>query len=99
MTKMHPVLALETSGKYVGVAIRAESGLLFSENVTAGAVHGKALAPLIDKALNACSLRPAELEAVAVSLGPGSWTGLRIGLSAAKAFAWAARIAALGVPS
>jgi tRNA threonylcarbamoyl adenosine modification protein YeaZ len=44
-------------------------------------------------------LRPSELEAASVSLGPGSWTGLRIGLSAAKAFAWAARIAALGVPS
>jgi tRNA threonylcarbamoyl adenosine modification protein YeaZ len=96
---MRPVLALETSGKYVGVAVRAESGLLFSENVTAGAAHGRALAPLMSKALNACSLRPGELEAVAVSLGPGSWTGLRIGLSAAKAFAWGARIGILGVPS
>lgn len=79
--------------------MRAESGLLFSENVTAGAAHGRALAPLIEKALNACSLRPAEFEAVAVSLGPGSWTGLRIGLSTAKAFAWGARIGILGIPS
>ena len=68
---MRPVLALETSGKYVGVAVRAESGLLFSENVTAGAAHGRALAPLIDKALHACSLRHADFEAAAVSLGPG----------------------------
>ena len=79
--------------------MRAESGLLFSENVAAGAAHGRSLAPLIDKALNACNLRPANLEATAVSLGPGSWTGLRIGLSTAKAFAWGARIGILGVPS
>ena len=96
---MRPLLAIETSGKSLGVALRGESGLLFSENVTAGSIHGRALAPLIEKALNAQGLKPQELEAVAVSLGPGSWTGLRIGLAAAKALAWGAQIGVLGVPS
>ena len=96
---MRPLLTLETSGKSLGVALRGESGLLFSENVTAGSIHGKALAPLIEKALSSQNLKPQELEAVAVSLGPGSWTGLRIGLSAAKALAWGAQIGVLGVPS
>jgi tRNA threonylcarbamoyl adenosine modification protein YeaZ len=96
---MPPLLALETSGASLGVALRAESGLLFEENVVAGAAHGKALAPLILKALSSSDLKPADLGAVAVSLGPGSWTGLRIGLSAAKALAWGANLALLGVPS
>jgi len=96
---MRPLLALETSGGSLGVALRAESGLLFEENAAAGAWHGKALAPLVRKALSSCQLKPADLEAVAVSLGPGSWTGLRIGLSAAKALAWAAKLTLLGVPS
>ncbi|MGD0091653.1 MAG: tRNA (adenosine(37)-N6)-threonylcarbamoyltransferase complex dimerization subunit type 1 TsaB [Planctomycetota bacterium] len=96
---MRPLLALETSGGSLGVALRTESGLLFEENAAAGAWHGKALAPLLLKALSSCQLKPAELEAVAISLGPGSWTGLRIGLSAAKALAWGAKLALLGVPS
>lgn len=96
---MRPLLAIETSGKSLGVALRTESGLPFSENVTTGSVHGRALAPLIRKALDSGGLKAADLEAVAVSLGPGSWTGLRIGLAAAKALAWGAKIAIVGVPS
>ena len=96
---MPPLLALETSGGSLGVAVRAESGLLFEENVTAGAIHGKALAPLILKALAEARLKPSELGATAVSLGPGSWTGLRIGISAAKALAWGGGLTLVGVPS
>ncbi|HEY3320691.1 MAG TPA: tRNA (adenosine(37)-N6)-threonylcarbamoyltransferase complex dimerization subunit type 1 TsaB [Planctomycetota bacterium] len=94
-----PLLAIETSGKSLGVALRAERGMLFNENVVAGSVHGKALAPLIQQALSVNGLKPAELSGVAVSLGPGSWTGLRIGISAAKALAWGAGIPLIGVPS
>lgn len=93
------LLAVETSGGSLGVALRAENGLLFEENVTAGAIHGRALAPLIRQALAHQRLNPADLSAVAVSLGPGSWTGLRIGISAAKALAWGAGLTLVGVPS
>jgi len=94
-----PLLAIETSGKSLGVALRTESGLAFEENVQAGAVHGKSLAPLIRKALESQRLKAAQLGGIAVSLGPGSWTGLRIGLSAAKALAWGAGVPLIGVPS
>ena len=96
---MKPLLALETSGASLGVALRDDSGLLFEENVVAGALHGKALAPLIRKALASRQFKPADLGAVAVSLGPGSWTGLRIGISAAKALAWGAGLTLVAVPS
>src|SRR2546430_2217604 len=62
-------------------------------------IHGRALAPLMDEALKFAGVTPAELAAVAVSIGPGSWTGLRIGISAAKTFAWAAKIPLVAVPS
>ncbi len=94
-----PLLALETSGAALGVALWSQSAALFSRNVVAGATHGKALAPLIDEALRSQSLDASGLGGVAVSLGPGSWTGLRIGLSAAKALAWAAGVPLVGVPS
>jgi tRNA threonylcarbamoyladenosine biosynthesis protein TsaB len=96
---MKPLLALETSGSSLGVALRGDRGLLFEENVTTGSMHGRALAPLMRKALAERSLTPAGLAAIAVSLGPGSWTGLRIGISAAKAFAWGANLTLIGVPS
>lgn len=96
---MRPLLALESSGKSLGVALRSESGIVFHENVTAGSIHGKALAPLIERALRENGLKASDLEAVAVSLGPGSWTGLRIGISAAKALAWGANTGLIGVPS
>lgn len=98
------LLAIETSGRSLGIALRADSGLLFEENVTAGAIHGRALAPLIEKALASRQIRPKDLDAIAVSIGPGSWTGLRIGISAAKTLAWALvqtgrETVLLGVPS
>jgi tRNA threonylcarbamoyladenosine biosynthesis protein TsaB len=85
---MKHLLALETSGLSCGVALAADGAVMFAEDVREGAVHGRALAPLIEKALKHAGIEAAELAAVAVSSGPGSWTGLRIGLSAAKALAW-----------
>src|SRR5438552_13744577 len=93
------LLALETSGNSLGVALHTDLGIVFEENVIEGMIHGRALAPLMKKALESHNLKPAGLSAVAVSLGPGSWTGLRIGISAAKAFAWAAGIPLVTVPS
>lgn len=96
---MRPLLAIETSGKSLGVALRNESGVIFERNVIAGAIHGRALGPLIDEALKTHALQVSDLGAIAVSLGPGSWTGLRIGISLAKALAWGAGVPLAGVPS
>ena len=99
MSEQRTLLAIETSGRSLGVALRRESTILFEENVSAGSIHGRALAPLTDKALKTHGLKAAQLSAIVVSLGPGSWTGLRIGLSFAKALAWGAGVPLIGVSS
>jgi len=54
-----------------------------------GYVHAEELVPMMDRGLQAVGWRPEEVEGVAVSIGPGSYTGLRIGLATAKGFAHA----------
>ena len=98
-THLKPLLAIETSGNSLGVALRTNQGIVFNENITEGMIHGRALVPLMKTAIASLGIHPAELGGVAVSHGPGSWTGLRIGISAAKAFAWASHIALVCVPS
>lgn len=93
------LLCIETSGPSLGVALTIESRTVFAEDIEAGSIHGIGLAPQIQKALLAHSIQARELAAIAISIGPGSWTGLRIGLSAAKAMAWALRIPLVPVPS
>ncbi|MCZ7645712.1 MAG: tRNA (adenosine(37)-N6)-threonylcarbamoyltransferase complex dimerization subunit type 1 TsaB [Planctomycetota bacterium] len=94
-----PLLALESSGRVLGAALWDAGGLRAERRDASGAKHGAALAPLARELLSQAGLKPRELGAVAVSLGPGSWTGLRIGLAAAKALAWGAGVALVGVPS
>jgi tRNA threonylcarbamoyladenosine biosynthesis protein TsaB len=93
------LLSIETSGPSLGVALSLEGRIVFAENIEGGSIHGKGLAPQIQNALALNALKPDALAAIAVSIGPGSWTGLRIGLSAAKAMAWALNIPLVPVPS
>lgn len=93
-----PLLALETSGLEMSVALWGAAGLLAEQRVRDGARHGTALGVLLRGTLNDAGLKPADLSAVAISLGPGSWTGLRIGLAAGKALAWGAGVGLVGVP-
>ncbi|MBI3832440.1 MAG: tRNA (adenosine(37)-N6)-threonylcarbamoyltransferase complex dimerization subunit type 1 TsaB [Planctomycetes bacterium] len=94
-----PLLAFETSGLALGVALWGPRGLILEKRVLEGARHGQALGPVIQEVLALSNNKVADLAAVAVSLGPGSWTGLRIGLAAAKALAWGASLKLVGVPS
>jgi tRNA threonylcarbamoyladenosine biosynthesis protein TsaB len=94
-----PLLALETSGREMSVALWGPTGLLDEKRVRDGARHGTALAVLAQDVLKGAGLQPSALSAIGVSLGPGSWTGLRIGLAAGKALAWGSGIALVGVPS
>jgi len=83
----------------MSVAVWSAEGLLAQKRAEEGARHGTALASLLSAILEETGLKPNGLSAIGVSLGPGSWTGLRIGLAAGKAMAWGAGRGLVGVPS
>ena len=64
-----------------------------------GLNHCSLLIPTIDKVLNKCNIGLKEIDLIALSIGPGSFTGLRIGVSTAKAFSLATKIPVIGVPT
>ncbi|MFO0999313.1 MAG: tRNA (adenosine(37)-N6)-threonylcarbamoyltransferase complex dimerization subunit type 1 TsaB [Planctomycetaceae bacterium] len=83
------LLAVETSGTLGSIAIADGPKLLASRILAAGGVrHAQSLVTEVDKLLQELALTPTEIRSVAVSIGPGSFTGLRVGLVFAKTFAW-----------
>lgn len=88
------VLVIETSTKRCSAAAFDGEALVAAEAARgAGFVHAEQLMPLVDAVVAAAGWTPSDLEAVAVSAGPGSYTGLRIGVATAKGLCHA-----LGVP-
>lgn len=84
------ILALETAAKAVSAAVTEDGKVLAAAYQDTGLTHSRTLMPLVELLLRNTGLTPADLDAVAVSAGPGSFTGVRIGVSAAKGLAWAA---------
>ncbi|MDR1520421.1 MAG: tRNA (adenosine(37)-N6)-threonylcarbamoyltransferase complex dimerization subunit type 1 TsaB [Planctomycetota bacterium] len=82
------LLALESSTPEGGVALLREGELIGSARLSGGLRHGRELLPAASAILERAGLAPASLWAVAVSAGPGSYTGLRVGVMAAKALAY-----------
>jgi tRNA threonylcarbamoyladenosine biosynthesis protein TsaB len=92
------ILAIETSGSVGSVALCEAAGdssdparglrTLRERTFTEGLIHGRELAPAVKDLLDGTRLRPADLDLIAVSQGPGSYTGLRVGIAFAKTFAW-----------
>lgn len=78
------ILALETATPVCGVALLRTGGTVASSILDVGLRHSRLLFTEIERLLAAAGSAPAQLSHVAVSIGPGSFTGLRLGLSAAK---------------
>ena len=91
------ILALETSAKSVSVAVTEGGVLLAQAYQNRGLTHSVTLMPLLDDMLRSAGLTLDDIEAVAVAHGPGSFTGIRIGVSAAKGLAWAKALPCCGV--
>ncbi len=94
-----PILAIETSAENCGASLFFDGKKYSDFNVNVKNVHSEKLLGLIDKALSVFKLKSGDLSAVAVSMGPGSFTGLRIGLAAAKGFALGAGLPIIPVPT
>ena len=82
-------LALETSAKSVSVAVTEDGKVLASSYQNIGLTHSVTLMPLLDGMLQNAGMTLKDMDLLAVAAGPGSFTGLRIGVSALKGLAWA----------
>ena len=91
------ILAFETSAKAASVAITDNGKLLGESYQNTGLTHSQTLMVMAEDLLKACNLSVKDVEAVAVAAGPGSFTGVRIGVAAAKGFAWGAELPCYGV--
>ncbi len=93
------LLALDTSTRTMGIALYDGVRVPGESAWTTVDHHTVELAPAIAGLLERCGVAVAELTAVGVAIGPGSFTGLRIGLAVAKGLALARRIPLIGVPT
>ena len=91
------LLAFETSAKAASVALFEGEKLLGEQYQNTGLTHSQTLLLMAESLLSQCGKTPQEVQAVAVANGPGSFTGVRIGVAAAKGFAWGGEIPIYGV--
>ena len=91
------LMAFETSAKAGSVALHDGEKLLAQSVCNTGLTHSQTLMVMAEDLLKNCNMTPKDVTAVAVAAGPGSFTGVRIGVAAAKGFAWGADIPLYGV--
>lgn len=91
------ILALETSAKSVSCAVTEDGAVLARSFQCTGLTHSRTLLPMVDAMLRNAEIPPESIDRYAVAAGPGSFTGLRIGVSALKGLAWAAAKPCVGV--
>ena len=91
------ILLIETSTEACSVAISLGDKVISEEFIKEPKAHASMLAPLIESALKKSNLQVSDLDAVAVSEGPGSYTGLRVGVSTAKGICFGKSIPLIGI--
>ena len=96
---MPRALALETSGRTGSVALARDGVVLAEEQFAHGLKHAAGIIPIIDRLCAGQGWKPADIDEVYVSAGPGSFTGLRVGVTVAKTLALATGAKLVAVPS
>lgn len=94
---MSVTLGIDSSGRAAGLCLLRDDEVLHLETLDAGRTHSETLLPLVLAALAAHGLRPADIALYGVAAGPGSFTGLRIGMAMVKGLALPADTPAVGV--
>ena len=92
-------LALETSGRVGSVALARDGVVIGERSYPHGLMHAAAIVPMIDELFREHGLSPADADHIYVSVGPGSFTGLRVGVTLAKTLAYATGAKVVAVPS
>lgn len=85
--KKEVVLGIDTSGLSFSVALASDGKLIYEVFLRQGLAHSELLLPEIEKALKVCGINLADITKIAVCQGPGSFTGIRIGLVCARTLA------------
>lgn len=93
------ILAIETTSQLATVAIRDHQGIIREESSSERLSHLQNLMPMIDTLLASCQLQLDDIGCIAVSSGPGSFTGIRIGIATAKALGQFLAIKIISVPT
>ena len=93
------ILGIETATEQVGVALGGHEGVIATFEVARGRRHAEILTPAIEFVLRQAGIGLDEVGCVAVDVGPGLFTGMRVGLSTAKALALALRVPMIGISS
>ena len=91
------ILAFESSAKAASTALLSDGLLLAEYTQNSGQTHSRTLMQMAKDMLTSCDLTPQDIGAVAVAAGPGSFTGVRIGMACAKGFAWGLQLPLYGV--
>lgn len=93
------ILAIDTSNQSMGVAILKNKQIIGEVVTNIKQGHSVRLMPAINKLMKSIRMEPEQLDKIIVAKGPGSYTGVRIGVTTAKSLAWALNIPLIGVSS
>ena len=96
---MSCILHIETSTDVCSVAVSQDGACIFNKEDFSGPNHAERLGEYVDEALSFADSHAIPVDAVAVSSGPGSYTGLRIGVSMAKGICYGRNVPLLGIPT
>lgn len=100
LTQQPPlILAVENSGMCGSIALVSGSHCIAEQSLLSKLTHSKRLLVTLERVMAECQVTWEQIDAIAISLGPGSFTGLRIGLSTVKGLALATSIPLIGVPT
>ena len=93
------ILCIDTSSKLCGVAILEDTTLIKKIELNNGLTHSESLMPLVKQILEECNLTLNDIGLLVADIGPGSFTGIRIGIATVKAFADSLNIPCIGINS
>ncbi len=96
---IYPMIAMETTGQFASVALKDEGGNLYTKEIKEKLNHLKGLIPLAADVLNEAGLDVSGIKTIAASQGPGSVTGIRIGVSTVRSIAQITGAKVIGVPT